>query len=724
MSAEEAEIVVGPSDSSITSNTSTETSNILTSIPSNSKTRFPIIENPLRVTLHCNGYYLWGCKRRGKIITRRKRNDKDEFRLEYDDTGSVMIRHHKFGGVLTLRKEMMNASEASNLETDPSQCFVSCVKTDEEEEDLILDDNSMVPKEDGEDDDGDSLQEDILSSPNQNYQDIKEDDKKWCFIKGVSDSLDNQRVLLKSLSAGYNLGINNEGKIIFANDQDHDCPPSFTLWTIECVTGELCFMSNPCLDLRIRCDMTGILATTPSMKGWELFRFMEAGNGYVKISSWMHSQWLLYSTKDGSVGTCSHAESFLDYRKENLDDNKDTQEEENILGSEYRCCKWAIEKSPDEDGVVIRSKTFGRLLSIRNNRELRTYLSGEENQCKDELDSTKKIVTKRPSTPKDWKSLRASMSKSWDGAKKNIQSKTQAMQSKMKDGGQNFVEEKDTIVWQLEAGHSQSYFFLSINLQDSEESKPKSIGPFPQVTTNLRKNTKVQLLRFDDNITKLCVAKNSSKQTKVQYISCASDGCISLLDDIHDASTEWIMDRSKDEEGGTTFKSKLHNKYLSYRPKVVDSDHNVSTKTTEKLKNLIKKEKDTEEELYGSSTLSKQEIWKLDPCMPRAVSSDKIKTFALGTSIAVGTTVAMPFALAGVGALMGAVGAEVGTFTTLVFAGLTSMEAIASVGAIGATAYIVFKPAENSLTDEDDKSSQNEEELAFSKRPFSDWRNW
>jgi hypothetical protein len=96
----------------------------------------------------------------------------------------------------------------------------------------------------------------------------------------------------------------------------------------------------------------------------------------------------------------------------------------------------------------------------------------------------------------------------------------------------------------------------------------------------------------------------------------------------------------------------------------------------------------------------------------------------LGTSIAVGTTVAMPFALAGVGAIMGALGAEVGTMTAIVFAGLTGAEAIASVGAIGATAYIVFRPAENSLTDDHKNDDETEQERAWSQRPFSNWRNW
>mmetsp|Transcript_8372 Transcript_8372/g.13099 ORF Transcript_8372/g.13099 Transcript_8372/m.13099 type:complete len:112 (-) Transcript_8372:101-436(-) len=111
--------------------------------------------------------------------------------------------------------------------------------------------------------------------------------------------------------------------------------------------------------------------------------------------------------------------------------------------------------------------------------------------------------------------------------------------------------------------------------------------------------------------------------------------------------------------------------------------------------------------------------------MPRAVSSEKIKTFALGTSIAVGTTIALPFALAGMGALLGAVGAEVGIVANVIAVGLTGAEAIASVGAIGATAYIVFRPEDNSLTDNHEKDDEDQQaERAWSKRPFSNWRNW
>ena len=72
---------------------------------------------------------------------------------------------------------------------------------------------------------------------------------------------------------------------------------------------------------------------------------------------------------------------------------------------------------------------------------------------------------------------------------------------------------------------------------------------------------------------------------------------------------------------------------------------------------------------------------------------------------------------------MGAVGAEAGVLFNVIAVGLTGAEALASVGAIGATAYIVFRPEDNSLTD-DHKNEEDEAEKAWSKRPFSNWRNW
>jgi hypothetical protein len=682
--------------------------------------QFPCVEQPTRVTLHCNGYYLW-CKRNGKLICRKKRNDKDEFILQYDSEGNLSIRHYKFKGTMTVTRKP--------LEDGTIKTSIKCLKDledkdkdtkedkdkqkEEKKEDITTTTTTTTTKEqdDDEEEDEQDDEEEVDSDTI-----INEDDQKWCFIKGAVDSANANAILLKSLSTGLNLGINDEGKIMFANDE---VSPTNIYWTVECVTGELCFMSNPKLKTQVRCDMAGLLTLDSNMKGWEVFRFMEAGHGYVKISSWMHSQWLLCSTQDGTVTTCSHAESFKDFRQE---------DETTSPAKEYRCSKWAIEKGgPEGEGVIIRSKTHGRLLSIRENGELRTYHPDDDKPKKDTFEdedddsgSAIGIATDQSdakasaSAYPTWKSLKNSMRSSFDGARKSMLPK--------KEGP--LVPEAETTVWQLEAAHSQNYFLLSLNMSDPK-AKAKSIGPGLQVTPNLRKNTKIQLERDANGITKLCVEgiipDANSKVPVKQYITCRADGTICLLNDDSYIDVEWTMAKSEIQQGCTIFKSKAHGRYLSFRQ--VDTGDEKGESTMDKMNSVLGKEKEVLEELFGSETLGVPENWKLDPCMPRAVSSDKIKAFAIGTSIAVGTTVAMPFALAGVAGFMGAIGAEVGTFTTLVFAGLTGAEAIASVGAIGATAYIVFKPDENSLTD-DHKKEEEEEERAWSKRPLSNWRNW
>ena len=155
----------------------------------------------------------------------------------------------------------------------------------------------------------------------------------------------------------------------------------------------------------------------------------------------------------------------------------------------------------------------------------------------------------------------------------------------------------------------------------------------------------------------------------------------------------------------------------------VDAPTDTKTKMEEQLKKVFGNRQEGLAQLIGSQVIGEREVWKLEPCMPRAVSSEKITTFAIGTSIAIGTTIAMPFALAGAGAVLGAFGAEAGVLFNVIAAGLTGAEALASVGAIGATAYIVFRPEENSLTDDHTKEDEDEEK-AWSKRPFSNWRNW
>ena len=289
------------------------------------------------------------------------------------------------------------------------------------------------------------------------------------------------------------------------------------------------------------------------------------------------------------------------------------------------------------------------------------------------------------------------------------------------ESGTVVVSQKETLVWQVEAAHLQTYYFAA-SVEDNE--KPKSVGPFPYVTTNLRQSDKIQLKRD-----RLASGTRLFETEKSQYIACSAEGIIEFVDDAdNNPDTEWILDKPQYQGGGNVFRSKPHSLYLSYELVMGEEpDAEAETQTgshSERFNKMFKKKPEPVATLVGTETMGLQEVWKLEPCMPRAVSSEKITTFAIGTSIAVGTTIAMPFALAGAGAILGAVGAEAGVLFNAIAVGLTGAEALASVGAIGATAYIVFRPEDNSLTDDHKNDEEDAAERAWSKRPFSNWRNW
>jgi hypothetical protein len=277
---------------------------------------------------------------------------------------------------------------------------------------------------------------------------------------------------------------------------------------------------------------------------------------------------------------------------------------------DFRCSKWAIEKAPSGKGVVIRSKTHGRFLSVRDNGELKTYHPDDDIDIdkEDDDDDLLKEQREKMVSGASWKSFK-------DSIRKSIQTKA--------NPNVPIVPEVQTIVWNIEAAHSQNYYFFSLDLQDPN-AKAKSMGPFPQVSPNLRKNTKIQLIQGDENITKLCLETEEKKEIRKQYIICTHDqGKIALVDDITDPNTEWIMDKSQYQEGGTFFKSRLHSRYLSYKkssPPVPDVGKQKEDTPADKLKELFQKEQEEFEELYGSETIGMEETWKLDPCMPRAVS--------------------------------------------------------------------------------------------------------
>jgi hypothetical protein len=155
------------------------------------------------------------------------------------------------------------------------------------------------------------------------------------------------------------------------DDHDHDHDDAAIWWEMEFTSGELCFISNPTINQRLRCNVIGNLSLSQQWKGWEVFRFIEASSssfmmetttaggasnttttadsinnnnndnngGDLIISSWTHHTKVLASDPDGNVFTT-----------------------ENRLGHWER---WRVLKVPDGGGVWIQSVAHGRVLAVQ-----------------------------------------------------------------------------------------------------------------------------------------------------------------------------------------------------------------------------------------------------------------------------------------------------------------------------------------------------------------------
>lgn len=385
-------------------------------------------------------------------------------------------------------------------------------------------------------------------------------------------------------------------------------------WDVEFVSGELCFLSSPPSDSdgggdeegrrqQVRCDLAGRMTLTDDRRGWEVWRFVEAGAGKVRVVSWMHP-FCVACTHEGRVSAVG------------------------VGRAEEMCDEWTVEKAPGgRAGVVLRSAACARRVLAR----------GE-------------------------------------------------------GGGLTTTQELEGTsgVWQLDAAHSQMYTLTS-------RDKGGSLGPFPYVTENLKQSDQVVLQQIDEEGTVRMYHKSRG-----QYLRSVMEGevtCDSNPPDDADPSDLWKMEP---RDGGYVFASKLHNQLLACTPD--EANPKLCT-------------------IPSAAATDNLHVWDVNPTLPRAVSSAKIKTFALGTSIAVGTTVAMPFLMAG---MLAVVPAEATLAASLLSVGLTSAEAIASVGAIGATAAIVFREESDTLGMDSERGDEGGDEgpKGCTKRPLCGWRSW
>mmetsp|Transcript_24802 Transcript_24802/g.30488 ORF Transcript_24802/g.30488 Transcript_24802/m.30488 type:complete len:202 (+) Transcript_24802:235-840(+) len=134
-----------------------------------------------------------------------------------------------------------------------------------------------------------------------------------------------------------NLCCRGNGNISALSDEEK-LENDHQVWNIELLSGELCFLSSPDLDRRLSCHpWGGKLSMSQNWDGWEVWRFIEAGNSHVRVSNWTHTNKYLCSNEDGTVWTA-----------------------DNQIG-EWEL--WDVERGPEgSNGVVIKSVSHGRYL--------------------------------------------------------------------------------------------------------------------------------------------------------------------------------------------------------------------------------------------------------------------------------------------------------------------------------------------------------------------------
>jgi len=159
--------------------------------------------------------------------------------------------------------------------------------------------------------------------------DLSQEGAKWSIKRSPFDA----HYTIRSSAYGKDLFCDKSGIICSSFDRNNS---NWSKWDIELETGELCFITSLKYDKSLRCEPSGKTSLTESSRGWEVWRFIEAGEGYVLISSWTHDSNFLCSDAKGKVYT-----------------TKDRQE---------RYALWSVESSPDSRGVILRSREHKKLL--------------------------------------------------------------------------------------------------------------------------------------------------------------------------------------------------------------------------------------------------------------------------------------------------------------------------------------------------------------------------
>uniref|UniRef100_A0A7S4HMR6 Fascin domain-containing protein n=1 Tax=Odontella aurita TaxID=265563 RepID=A0A7S4HMR6_9STRA len=241
-------------------------------------------------------------------------------------------------------------------------------------------------------------------------------------------------------------------------------------------------------------------------------------------------------------------------------------------------------------------------------------------------------------------------------------------------------------VWHLDAAHRQHYYIYTVGTGERVGASANA----PYLTKNPMKWPAEEWRVDAMDTTGETVALYS--KAKKAYLASQDCGKSILLPHMSESAL-WKMSESLE---GFTFVSVPHGRTLTR------TLHTVSPEDTPKL---IRNKADDK--------------FRLDPSLPRQVNATKLKTFGIATAVAVGTTVAVPFAIGGAVAALGV--AEMSVAAEAVAIGFTAAEAAANVAAVIVTARTLMTEVAVGMDDDRDEDDGMGDAV---KRPFCDWRTW
>jgi len=492
-----------------------------------------------------------------------------------------------------------------------------------------------------------------------------------------SSATDEQYILMSKEHAPRRLTYTTTTKGLAESSEDFQLITSKnsgepSTWELKFTSGELCFVSNPVMHCNIRCNLLGQLSLNSGLNGWEVFRFIEVGNGELYISSWTHFSKFLSSNSDGEVCVIDSSSNSLGYGE-----------------------RWRLEPAPSSNGVYIKNVASLRYLSVGRGKNEALWTTTKPNAyALWHLNAAHSHIYYLTS-------LFASIKKTDDvdgdgdgdgifnteGAMKNLTSLfTSIKKTNDVDSSINTENVKDVVKTENTAANDYNQIYSKHGISDMHVSSRKG-APF--LTKNKRKleEWKVEVTP-DGYVTFFSIVHE-------KYLGCNSKG------DVHTTTSKgaWcFFEKQESPNDGVMFLSKEHQRYLAV------NEEDGSLCTTD-----------------GNEETNLKNSWRLDPRLPRSVSGGKIAG-AMGLAI----TIAMPFAV------LGAIEAAGATITQIALLGGVSVEALASVGAgvgigvgmVGTTAALMPNDA-NIQSDGVTMTTDLPKVYNFvAQRPISGWKSW